>query len=649
MRFSKMVYIKLKLLLLLPLLNPGFGAERRKRNDDLYQSHIYSHYLQREGRFLYNDENQFNYAGGYNNKRDLNSPPYTEPYHEEPYHEKPYHEEPYHEEPYHEEPYHEVPTNFVTPLPSHPSHHPTPSSFHHPAPHSPTPASYNPTPSPYSPTPSPYSPSPAPYSPTPVPYSPTPAAYSPTPAPYSPTPAPFSPTPAPYSPVPAPYNPTPDPYSPHQSSAYAITPAPPAPYGVSPTPHPYSPAPGPYSPYSAYNPHSPVPHHYSQDHPEPKPHEYTSYQPTAHPSHLKQLNHPYPQYSYQPAYPDQYFHQNPYATPYQPHQLHQPLLHSSYPHQVEHNPLPVPHEVHPPPHLSVPVLHHQPQPHGSHGLVHHKPAIQLHPEDTQQLHLEAINEPQDPHNPPSPQEPEQLTHVAHPGFSPGRDLQIISHQNSFQHPQEQAHEAEPSFPFPQPSIPPTLPSIPPPQPTLAPSHSTFSPQPFFQALPLFPSPTPQPHLQPALHLEEEKEIERPRPTPVPIFAPTRPRQSKTFGSSAKNQIRGSAPVKMEKSAALQKLYDIAGDDWDSDETIQKSLSKQLTKFICPANEGNFPDPNSCEVYHQCAHGASTRYTCQAGLKWNVATDQCDWEANVDCSLNLRPGSGGSAIYRYYKY
>ena len=29
--------------------------------------------------------------------------------------------------------------------------------------------------------------------------------------------------------------------------------------------------------------------------------------------------------------------------------------------------------------------------------------------------------------------------------------------------------------------------------------------------------------------------------------------------------------------------------------------------------------------------------------------QCDWEANVDCSLNQQPGTGGDAIYRYYKY
>ena len=62
-------------------------------------------------------------------------------------------------------------------------------------------------------------------------------------------------------------------------------------------------------------------------------------------------------------------------------------------------------------------------------------------------------------------------------------------------------------------------------------------------------------------------------------------------------------------------------------------------------------PNYCalQVYYQCAHGTSTKYHCQGGLKWNVNTDQCDWETNVDCSLNSVPGSGGGRLYRYYKY
>ena len=104
---------------------------------------------------------------------------------------------------------------------------------------------------------------------------------------------------------------------------------------------------------------------------------------------------------------------------------------------------------------------------------------------------------------------------------------------------------------------------------------------------------------------------------------------------------------MPKSAALKRLYEIAGDDWDADgEGIHKALSKP-SNFACPAPEGHFPSPDSCDVYYQCAHGSATQYECQAGLKWNVVTNQCDWEANVDCSINTRPVRS-SAIYRYYE-
>jgi hypothetical protein len=104
---------------------------------------------------------------------------------------------------------------------------------------------------------------------------------------------------------------------------------------------------------------------------------------------------------------------------------------------------------------------------------------------------------------------------------------------------------------------------------------------------------------------------------------------------------------MPKSAALKALYAIAGDDWDVAEGINKSLVKAQHNFKCPAPEGHFPDPSNCGVYYQCAHGTSTQYECQAGLMWNVVSNQCDWAANVDCQINTRPVRS-SAIYRYYE-
>jgi len=148
-------------------------------------------------------------------------------------------------------------------------------------------------------------------------------------------------------------------------------------------------------------------------------------------------------------------------------------------------------------------------------------------------------------------------------------------------------------------------------------------------------------------------------TPVPIFTAEVPQRSPprqlaktaalTRGGPAANQIHEESHAKHPKSAALKALYAIAGDDWDTSRNIEKSLSTAQSKFQCPASEGHFPDPDNCEVYYQCAHGTSTKYHCQGGLKWNVNTDQCDWETNVDCSLNSVPGSGGGRLYRYYKY
>ena len=144
------------------------------------------------------------------------------------------------------------------------------------------------------------------------------------------------------------------------------------------------------------------------------------------------------------------------------------------------------------------------------------------------------------------------------------------------------------------------------------------------------------------------------PTPVPIFSidSSRVRGGRKHNAAAplSNQISGDPHHhKAPKSAALKALYDIAGKDWDPSRRLDKSLNAVLTKFKCPAAEGHFPDPEDCGVYYQCAHGASTRYDCTAGLKWNVASNQCDWEANVDCGLNRKPGTGGGAIFRYYKY
>ena len=62
-------------------------------------------------------------------------------------------------------------------------------------------------------------------------------------------------------------------------------------------------------------------------------------------------------------------------------------------------------------------------------------------------------------------------------------------------------------------------------------------------------------------------------------------------------------------------------------------TSQASDFTCPAVEGHYPDPEACNIYHQCAGGVAHATTCQPGLAWNVVINMCDWEANVDCDIN----------------
>ena len=90
----------------------------------------------------------------------------------------------------------------------------------------------------------------------------------------------------------------------------------------------------------------------------------------------------------------------------------------------------------------------------------------------------------------------------------------------------------------------------------------------------------------------------------------------------------------DKSSALSRLVAIAGDDWDASLHQSKDILSTTTfSFSCPAKAGNFPDPDTCSVYYQCAEGVAHRHTCQQGLLWNMAINMCDWEMNVDCEVN----------------
>ena len=86
-----------------------------------------------------------------------------------------------------------------------------------------------------------------------------------------------------------------------------------------------------------------------------------------------------------------------------------------------------------------------------------------------------------------------------------------------------------------------------------------------------------------------------------------------------------------KSSALDKLVSIAGADWDN--SLHTSHSLLDSSFSCPSLSGHFPDRQKCSVYYQCAEGVAHSNTCQQGLLYNMVTNTCDWQQNVDCEVN----------------
>ena len=127
---------------------------------------------------------------------------------------------------------------------------------------------------------------------------------------------------------------------------------------------------------------------------------------------------------------------------------------------------------------------------------------------------------------------------------------------------------------------------------------------------------------------------------------------KKSGTTGEYQKLVSLEDKQEnKEESLQKLLDIAGTGWSSDnkdnndnrrnsssrrhsqQHNKKQIKNQRTPFKCPEPEGHFADESDCSsVYYRCVHGRATRLTCGAGLVWNMDSGQCDWEKEVGCNM-----------------
>lgn len=54
-----------------------------------------------------------------------------------------------------------------------------------------------------------------------------------------------------------------------------------------------------------------------------------------------------------------------------------------------------------------------------------------------------------------------------------------------------------------------------------------------------------------------------------------------------------------------------------------------TNFVCTAN-GNFRDPEKCNIFYVCNNSHLYTFTCPEGLNYDILTNTCNWKSDVIC-------------------
>jgi len=67
-------------------------------------------------------------------------------------------------------------------------------------------------------------------------------------------------------------------------------------------------------------------------------------------------------------------------------------------------------------------------------------------------------------------------------------------------------------------------------------------------------------------------------------------------------------------------------------TTTKATTVGGGTFECPTPEGNFPDPQDCTAYYQCAEDIPYHQYCPDGLYYNPVVGVCDFPENVVCEI-----------------
>lgn len=65
-------------------------------------------------------------------------------------------------------------------------------------------------------------------------------------------------------------------------------------------------------------------------------------------------------------------------------------------------------------------------------------------------------------------------------------------------------------------------------------------------------------------------------------------------------------------------------------SVTTTTTRPSGTFSCPSSNGFYRDPFNCSKYYQCANWNPYHFDCPAGLKFNIKTQNCDWDYNVQC-------------------
>ncbi|CAF1382524.1 unnamed protein product [Rotaria sordida] len=70
------------------------------------------------------------------------------------------------------------------------------------------------------------------------------------------------------------------------------------------------------------------------------------------------------------------------------------------------------------------------------------------------------------------------------------------------------------------------------------------------------------------------------------------------------------------------------DEADNDNQLDR-YKRDATSFVCK-EDGYYPDPSNCRIYHICTSGIDTTATCAEGTLWDPAKKICGWENTIEC-------------------